>query len=568
MSAAGPRSVPDDDADATDDEPISQTAYGPADVRDTPHVKQSQTIDEDEEEDAWIGRTLSNVYQIEAKIGEGGMGAVYLARHIHLQKGFAVKVLADTIATKSNAVERLRQEAMAAARIDHENIVDVVNFDRTDGGAVFIVMELLKGEGLADAIGRGPIELHRAIPIAAQICRALQAAHEHHIVHRDLKPENVFLTEKGGRTLVKVLDFGISKIKSAEAEQVRMTKTGQLVGTPLYMSPEQARGETDIDRRVDVYAMGVILYEMLTGAPPFDGRNYFELLWKHGNESAPAMKEVNPNVYIPEAVEAVVMRALAKDRDARFETMAELEAALAEAAPEVPTLSPLPSLPPERPSTSAGAVVPKSGSKSKSAAVAATQDEPPAEDIAHARTEELSASAEREAPVAAALPQRSMWPMVALGLGAALVVGAIAYSVSGPDEVPETTTPREPIATPETLAADHLDERAPSEREEPPVAPPGVDPPPPRASLHLTSEPSGASVSLGDRSLGRTPVVAPLEISDEPVELTFSMDGYLERRISVVPAAGLEVPTVRLLRRRRAPTREGSGTPLPIKTGL
>src|SRR5690606_37328029 len=204
---------------------------------------------------------------------------------------FAVKVLNDVVADKRNAVERLRQEAMAAAHIEHENIVGVTNFGRTEEGRFFIVMELLKGESLADCIGRGPIELHRAVPITFQICRALHAAHEHGVVHRDLKPENVFLTEKGGRTLVKVLDFGISKMKTAEAEQVRMTRTGQLVGTPLYMSPEQARGETDIDRRVDVYAMGVILYEMITGAPPFEGRNYFELLWKHGNEPPPSIVE-------------------------------------------------------------------------------------------------------------------------------------------------------------------------------------------------------------------------------------------------------------------------------------
>jgi len=322
-----------------DEVAVSGTALGPADVRDTPHVKQPFPDDDDdeaEEEDPWIGRTLSNVYEILEKIGEGGMGSVYLARHVHLKKDFAVKVLVDTIAKKGNAVERLKQEAMAAANIDHESIVDVVNFDRTEDGAVFIVMELLKGESLADAVGRGPIALHRALPITFQICRALHQAHERGIVHRDLKPENVFLTEKSGRTLAKILDFGISKVKSEDAEQVRMTKTGQLVGTPLYMSPEQARGETEIDRRVDIYAMGVMLFEMITGTPPFDGRNYFELLWKHGNEEPPSMRDKNPNVYFSDEVDAVVLRALAKDRDERFQTMEELEVALHEAAPEVP----------------------------------------------------------------------------------------------------------------------------------------------------------------------------------------------------------------------------------------
>ncbi|MBZ0117952.1 MAG: serine/threonine protein kinase, partial [Sandaracinaceae bacterium] len=326
-------------------QPFATTAIGPADVRDTPNVKpgfaepiEDEDDDDDDEPDPWIGRTLSNLYQLEERIGEGGMGTVYVARHVHLEKRFAVKVLNEAAIHKNNAVERLKQEAVAASSIDHENIVDVVNFDRTEDGAVYIVMELLKGESLAERLGRGPIDLHRALPITYQICRALHAAHERGIVHRDLKPENVFLTDKGERQLVKVLDFGISKIKSADAEQVRMTKTGQLVGTPLYMSPEQARGEGDVDRRVDVYAMGVILYEMVTGAPPFEGRNYFELLWKHGNEPPLPIGERNPNVFVPEAIEQVLLRSLSKRREDRYQTMLELEQALLSAAPDVPAL--------------------------------------------------------------------------------------------------------------------------------------------------------------------------------------------------------------------------------------
>src|SRR6185369_9890829 len=130
-----------------------------------------------------------------------------------------------------------------------------------------------------------------------------------------------FLTSKGGTARVKVLDFGISKVKSAEAEGVRMTRTGQLVGTPLYMSPEQARGETEIDLRVDIYALGVMLYEMITGVPPFDGKNYFELLWKHGNEAPLPLDARNSNVFLPAGLSAVVLKALAKERDERYQTM-------------------------------------------------------------------------------------------------------------------------------------------------------------------------------------------------------------------------------------------------------
>jgi len=539
------QTLDDDDPAPRAAQGIAATALGPADVRDTPHVKPAFPTQKEEtvEADPWIGRTLSNVYVVESRIGEGGMGAVYLAKHVHLQKSFAVKVLADGVAGKDNAVERLRQEAMAAARIDHENIVDVVNFDRTEGGAVYIVMELLKGENLAECIGRGPIELHRALPITYQICRALGAAHEHGIVHRDLKPENVFLTEKSGRTLVKVLDFGISKVKTADAEQVRMTRTGQLVGTPLYMSPEQARGEPDVDLRVDVYAMGVILYEMIAGAPPFEGRNYFELLWKHGNEPPPSVRERNPNVHVTEAVEAVLMRALAKERDARFASMAELEQALLEAAPEVPSLPPLPSLPPER----------TSGTAVRVSKLARTTDAPPAE-----RAPEASAPVE--------LPTRKPWlPFAVLAVGAALAIGGVSYAAMSGEEAPEAEPA--PLPAPEPTAA--VEPSAVTQPVPPPV-PPGVDPEPaapPPSSVELTSVPSGAEVRLGDRVLGTTPLVVPLARSDEAVRLTFSMPGYLDQAVSVIPAEGVTVPEVRL-RRRRQPAQTTGGGDLPIKTGM
>ena len=315
---------------------FATTAFGPGDVRDTPfQPSDSMLIADDEGPDPFLGRTLSGLYRIDRRIGRGGMGTVYTAEHIHLQKQFAVKVLLPEVAKHAMAVERLRQEAVAASRIEHENIVGVVSFDRTEEGDVFIVMELLRGEDLAAMIGRGPLPLDRAIPIALQVCGALGAAHAAGIVHRDLKPENVFLVKKGDFDFVKVLDFGISKVKSADAEQVRMTKTGQLVGTPLYMSPEQSRGEPDIDRRVDIYALGVMLYEMLAGVPPFHGENYFQLLWKHGNEEPTSLRIRNPNMYISEALDRVVLKALAKKRDERYQSMEELEAALVAATPEL-----------------------------------------------------------------------------------------------------------------------------------------------------------------------------------------------------------------------------------------
>lgn len=274
-------------------------------------------------DDPLIGRVLSGLYRIGERIGEGGMGAVYRAEHVKLRKEFAIKVLVPDAASREMALERLRQEAIAASSIDHRNIVRVVNLDETDDGLLYIVMELLEGQSLADRIEESVLDAEDAIEIALQICSALQATHARGIVHRDLKPDNIFLTTRDGETVVKILDFGISKVKRDDAENVRVTKTGQLVGTPLYMSPEQAKGETDMDHRVDIYALGVLLYEMVAGEPPFSGSNYFQILWKHGNEEPPKPSSHDHARRIPPALEEAILRALAKDPEDRFDSTAD-----------------------------------------------------------------------------------------------------------------------------------------------------------------------------------------------------------------------------------------------------
>ncbi len=478
--------------------------------------------DEDEGPDHLLGRVLSGLYKVEERIGEGGMGTVYAARHIHLNKRFAVKVLSKKIAQHKQAVERLRQEAVAASSIDHDNIVDVVSFDTTEEGDVFIVMELLRGKSLADLLERGALPLPQVLLIVYQMCRALHAAHERGIVHRDLKPENVFIVRKGEADFVKVLDFGISKVKTAETEEVRMTKTGQLVGTPLYMSPEQAKGEQDVDRRADVYALGVILYEMLTGEPPFDGGNYFQLLWKHGNEPPAPLRERNPE--IPPALEAVTLKALAKEPADRFQTMAELEAALAAATPDVPTVTP----------------------------------------------HFLSTPSLTPVPVHTAVPKRSggRAPLVIGGLVAAVALAAGVAIVAGrgtPQEPGTVDTPSEP-PTNATAAEDLRPETEDVEQgeEELPV---GAETPGEgdvaRVPVHFSSVPSGATVSAGGEELGVTPLVAPLPASDEPVEVTFSMPRHRDHVVQVVPVAGARVEGHLRPVRRREP---GGGPPLPFKT--
>ncbi|MGB5810888.1 MAG: serine/threonine-protein kinase [Polyangiales bacterium] len=291
-------------------------------------------MEEEHAEDPLVGATLGGVYRVDHVIGRGGMGRVYEATHTHLGTRYAIKVLAPKRADKPDAVERFLREAKAAARIDNDHIVDVLNFDLHDEHGVFLVMELLEGTDLATRIAEGPLPVADAIDLASQTGDALQAAHNAGIVHRDLKPENIFLTRRAGRTFVKVLDFGISKIKTPEHTDIKLTETDQILGTPLYISPELARGVSVIDHRTDIYALGVILYEMVAGAPPFTGSNHFQLLYKHGNETPEPPSHMNPAATIPPHVEAAILRALEKDPAARFASMDAFRTALVAPAPE------------------------------------------------------------------------------------------------------------------------------------------------------------------------------------------------------------------------------------------
>lgn len=275
--------------------------------------------------DPLLGATLGGLYHVQRLIGVGGMGRVYEATHTHLGKAYAVKVLPEARANKPDAVQRFLREAKSATRIDHEHIVKVVNCDTDEEHRLFIVMELLDGENLGDRLeARGALPVDESVEIARQTGEALQAAHDAGIVHRDLKPENIFITQKNGRDFVKVLDFGISKIKTPDHGDPKLTATDQIIGTPLYISPELAKGVSVVDHRTDVYALGVILYEMLTGSPPFTGQNHFQLLYKHGNEAPDPPSQRSKQANIPPHVEAAVLRAMEKDPANRFQSMNEL----------------------------------------------------------------------------------------------------------------------------------------------------------------------------------------------------------------------------------------------------
>lgn len=289
-------------------------------------------------EDPLVGRVLSDRYRILRKLGEGGMGAVYLAEHTVIEKKIALKVLFADLTRRPDLVQRFLQEAKSASRIGHPNVIDITDFGQSPDGSAYIAMEYLDGQDLGQLLkGAGPIPWPTAQSIMLQVTKGLRAAHEKGIVHRDVKPENIFLsTGDDGAVLVKVLDFGIAKVLGTEEGAPRLTRTGMIFGTPEYMSPEQAQGQS-VDHRVDIYAVGCILYQLVTGAVPFEAESFMGVLSKHMLEAPVAPRARNPAV--DPAVESVVLKAMEKNPARRFQTMRELVEALTQLGPPSPELS-------------------------------------------------------------------------------------------------------------------------------------------------------------------------------------------------------------------------------------
>ncbi|MEC9072724.1 MAG: serine/threonine-protein kinase, partial [Myxococcota bacterium] len=276
------------------------------------------------------GAVLAETYEVQRLLGEGAFGAVWEATHRRLAgRRVAVKVLHDAV-TSEEVLTRFRHEAEAAARIVHPNVVSVLDYNTLPTGQPYIVLEHLQGEPLADRLAPGRLPCEEALRIAEQIGRALHAAHGQGVVHRDLKPDNVFLCDGDGPALVKVVDFGISKV--ADSQTVK-TQDAVVIGTPCYMSPEQARGDSrNVDARSDVFALGAIVYEMLTGVRAFDSEQVVSTLYRIIHEEPPPIIELNDTV--PESVIAAVERALAKKPDDRFPDMASFIGALTGASIE------------------------------------------------------------------------------------------------------------------------------------------------------------------------------------------------------------------------------------------
>jgi serine/threonine-protein kinase len=303
----------------------------------------------EEEDIARLGTSIGN-YRLDKILGRGGMGTVYAGEHIYIKKAVAVKVLHPQFARYQEAIHRFLREARAATSINHANIVDVTDFGILPEGPVYFVMEYLEGKSLEDLIEKeGAVELHRALNVANQIALALEAAHAVGVIHRDLKPDNIMLMKKPGRRdlvrmasdhtwitereesydFVKVLDFGIAKVLIQD-ELMAETVQGAVFGTPEYMSPEAARGE-DVDHRADVYSLGVILFDMLCGRPPFEAPQSSEVLSMHIHQKPPSPREFAPHREITEMAEGVILRAMMKEPGKRYQNMTEFRRDLSNA---------------------------------------------------------------------------------------------------------------------------------------------------------------------------------------------------------------------------------------------
>lgn len=488
----------------------------------------------DQSEELLPGATMAGRYTIERLLGKGGMGAVYEARHAQLGRTVAIKVLLPALAQDAEAVARFVREARAAASIGHPGIVEVFDLGTSEGTA-FLAMEKLEGEELFERIQRAhPLPIDWICRVGADVCDAIAAAHAAGIVHRDLKPQNVFLAHRGReRDVVKVLDFGIAKLTEGDRGDAPLTRTGQVFGTPLYMPPEQLHGAKDLDGRADVYAIGSMLYEMVTGRPPFTAETFAELVLKVATAEPRAIEQLRPDA--PAALVSLISRAMAKDRDARVESARELCSQLESMIGADDGFSMAATLEPGQ--------VAVSDCSLPSAAETAPTETPFASEPAHAMP---------QLPVPAR-PVRPIRPML-LALAVVLVGGGVTAVLSSGSSVSEAT-----VAT------------RPGPRE----GATGLVPPPPGDAstatphaqeveagrrVHLFTVPPGAQLSVGDERLCTAP--CEVDIDQSWTEISADLPGYQSRRTAIPSPLPLEMH-IELERTVRRGSRGSHALPLP-----
>jgi serine/threonine protein kinase len=279
------------------------------------------------------GQVLDGRYQVERKVGEGGMSFVYLAKDVATKEEYAIKVLSKTLSGDQTAMARLKREASLGMRLAHANVCHIIRLGETQDGLVYVVMPFVKGEILSDRNNRkGTLPLDEVVRFVRDIAAGLQVAHELRIVHRDLKPENIMICKDAdGAERAVVMDFGLAKERRADAELQKLTATGIILGTPEFMSPEQLRGKP-LDARTDVYSLSLMTFEMLAGKLPFAGRTQQEMMIARLRNEPIPLRTALPGGEVPEAVDRVLLKGMSRDAEDRYSTAPEFAAALAQAA--------------------------------------------------------------------------------------------------------------------------------------------------------------------------------------------------------------------------------------------
>ena len=467
-----------------------------------------------------LGSVLADRYRILRQLGQGGMGVVYEAEHVQLGKKVAIKLLLAKFADDPEAIARFQREALTVSQIGNPHIIDVVDIGVAPDGRSFVVLELLTGSDLGGVLTQtGPMKPQRAIAIMQQVLLGVGAAHARGIVHRDLKPDNVFLVQRGADVdFVKILDFGISKILDAVDAKVRLTSTGTVVGTPIYMAPEQALGGA-IDHRADLYALGVMFYEMLAGRPPFDAPSYIALVTKHLHEAPPPLQQFRPD--LPTWLIAVVHRALEKEPDHRFASADAFLAALPSksalmASDNLATLG-----------TGQVPALPQIGTGKNSARRKST-------------TSPSAASAVTMTRRASRLP----WIILAFALVAAATAVAIVVVTERNETVAAAPAPTgsavaNPGLTPSAVDSGQTPTGSAGSAALSATAGSGfvATPNATQGELQISSVPVGATVFIDDQIIGKTPI-EDYEVTPGQHTIRFELAGYKSQGIPQQIAAG------------------------------
>jgi eukaryotic-like serine/threonine-protein kinase len=494
-----------------EEERIDATAHRPTPYQSPANTDRSPAPQTDAKANILpSGYVIDGRYEIVGKIAAGGMGEVYRANHVELGKPMALKVMLPELSRDPEFVGRFKREAIAAGRIGQQNIVDISDFGQTKDGRFYFVMEFLDGLTLASTVHRqGAMKIERAVNVSVQIARALAAAHAQNIVHRDLKPENVMLLQRPGQAdFVKVLDFGVAKVTGGKG-QGGHTAIGMVVGTPQYMSPEQAKAIV-VDARSDIYSLGLIIYELLAGRPTFTGETPSILMVKHVTEAPPAIHP-GPLQEVPESLEQLVFQMLEKDPAARPQTMDDVVASLDTLWAQLKSNTVVPrassgefKLPP---AAESGAAVRVSGG------------------FRNVTSGNVRTLADEEMP----LPVKSKTPLVAAALLGVIALGGGAFILLGNKKTEAVLPP--PVIAP-------IVEKA----VEPKVNDTAVAPVIAKTKVMLVSVPERAEVYEGDVLIGTAPVSLTRD-SGSVSEFKFVLKGYksLVKKVGFVSEQPIEI---------------------------